>query len=265
VGNEAELFAAIESMLGEARLFTVGIGSAPNSYFMRRAAAAGRGTFTYVGDPGEVGEKMAALFAKLERPVMTDLEVAWDDPGAEVWPGRLPDLYAGEPVVLAARLADLGDEVTVAGRRDGVYWERRLLLDRVDAGASGPGLGVDKLWARRKIDWLMDGTQRGESSEEVRRQVVQVALAHHLVSKFTSLVAVDVTTARPAGEGLATRAVPAAIPAGWTAPGSLPTGGTSARLDLLLGLLLLAPALVSGLLARRAMRRRAPLTAARRR
>ena len=63
VGNEAQLFTAIHEHLGDTRLFTIGIGSAPNSHFMREAARLGRGTFTYIGstDRGE-GQKMVALF-----------------------------------------------------------------------------------------------------------------------------------------------------------------------------------------------------------
>jgi Ca-activated chloride channel homolog len=244
VDDEDELFAAIESMLGEARLFTVGIGSAPNGYFMRRAAEAGRGTFTYIGEQEEVRAKMDALFGKLERPALTDLEVTWDDPGAEVWPARIPDLYAGDPLVLTARLARLGDEVRITGMRDGQPWERRLRL-----GAATPGSGVGKLWARRKIDALLAGLQAGSArKDEIRQQVVDVALAHHLVSRYTSLVAVDVTPSRPAGEPLATRPVPLATPAGWTPPGEMPAGGTSSRLLLALGVTLLFPALLLGAL-----------------
>ena len=75
VGNEAELFAAIHDRLGDSRLFTIGIGSAPNSHFMREAARLGRGTFTYIGSINEVREKMVALFAKLESPALTDVEI----------------------------------------------------------------------------------------------------------------------------------------------------------------------------------------------
>ena len=75
VGNEEELFRYIREHLGRSRLFTVGIGSAPNSHFMTKAAEFGRGTFTYVGSPTEVGEKMGSLFRKLESPVLTDVRV----------------------------------------------------------------------------------------------------------------------------------------------------------------------------------------------
>src|SRR5438876_771816 len=75
VGNEAELFEIIHKLLGDRRLFTVGIGSAPNSHFMRGAARYGRGTFTYIGAVSEVQEKMTALFRKLEAPALTDLRL----------------------------------------------------------------------------------------------------------------------------------------------------------------------------------------------
>ena len=57
----------------------MGIGSAPNSHFMTRAAQFGRGTFTYIADVGEVREKMARLFEKLEAPVLRDVAIRWPD------------------------------------------------------------------------------------------------------------------------------------------------------------------------------------------
>ncbi|MBT8129742.1 MAG: VWA domain-containing protein, partial [Gammaproteobacteria bacterium] len=66
VDNERELFGLINRQLDENRLFTIGIGSAPNSYFMRKAAELGRGSFTYIGDLREVQPRIASLLTKLE-------------------------------------------------------------------------------------------------------------------------------------------------------------------------------------------------------
>jgi Ca-activated chloride channel family protein len=174
--------------------------------------------------------------------VVTDLEVVWEDPTAEVWPEKLGDLYAGEPLVVAARTLWAGDAVEIRGRRDGAVWSETVPLVR--AAGSGLGAGVRQLWAQRKIAGLMASVASGADPQVVRQAVIEVALAHHLVSRFTSLVAVDVTPSRPAGEGLDARRVSAATPAGWMPPGALPVGATAWPVHLASGLALLALALL---------------------
>ena len=239
VGNEAQLFAYIHENLGERRLFTVGIGSAPNSHFMTRAAKFGRGTFTYVGTVGEVSEKMGELFRKLESPVLSHIELDFEDDRVEVWPKRIPDLYLGEPVVVTARLPDVPSGLDVRGRRGEQPWGIGFQLRGGKTHS-----GVAKLWARRKIAAgmdSMDSMTEGADRDEVRAQVIDVALQHHLVSRFTSLVAVDVTPTAPHGLPM-TKAVPTQLPAGWSyqhTVGTLPQGSTPAQLLALLGFLLL--------------------------
>ena len=235
VGNEEALFRLLRERLGDSRLFTVGIGSAPNSHFMTQAAQLGRGTFTYIGRIEEVGAKMGELFAKLEAPVLKGLEVHWPQGvQAEAWPARLPDLYAGEPLVVAVALDRLQGEVRLAGERDGRHWEAHIPLAR-----NAPAQGMGGLWAREKIAALMASLRDGAPEAEVRARVIEVASAHRLVTKYTSFVAVDKTPARPADESLKTAAVPTLLPAGWDYDkvfGELPQGSTGSRLAMLIGL-----------------------------
>jgi Ca-activated chloride channel family protein len=238
VGNEDALFQAIRRELGRSRLFTIGIGSAPNSHFMEQAASVGRGDFTHMGTPSEVALRMGEFFAKLENPVLADIELQWPDPDAEFWPEPIPDLYAGRPVVVTARLGTVHGELVASGIRASESWEARTALSVGAARA-----GVNRLWARRKIASIMDQRGRGVSEDVVRPQVVEIALAHHLVSRYTSLVAVDVTPTRPIDEKLSTGAVPTNLPAGWKHEkvfGALPKGGTASRLYLLTALLAIA-------------------------
>lgn len=213
VGNEDELFALIEKELGGARLFTVGIGSAPNSLFMRKAAEAGRGTFTFISALHEVGEKMGRLFRKLEQPQLTDIVIEW--PGsvvAEMYPATVPDLYAGEPVFVRARLSNEAhdsDLVTVRGNSTAGGWDAEL---PVEIGEPSPGIAA--LWARAKIGDLMDSERRGADQETVRKAVIDTALTHHLVSKYTSLIAVDKTPSRPQTAKLNSEQVPNLMPYG---------------------------------------------------
>jgi Ca-activated chloride channel family protein len=223
VGDEDRLLALINGRIGDARLFTVGIGSAPNGFLMTRAARAGRGTYTYIQSVDEVSERMAELFLKLERPALTDVALAWPAgpdgepaaPAAEVWPRPLPDLYAGEPMTALMKLNGAGPELKVSGRLGGRFWEQTVTIT---GGAPAPGVAA--LWGREKIRQLMNDMRRAagkgtEARDAVRAEIVETALRLNMVSKFTSLVAVDTAPGRPAGTPVAGTQVPTNLPAGW--------------------------------------------------
>lgn len=211
VGDEDQIFDAIARRIGETRLFTVGIGSAPNSHFMRRASRLGRGTFTHIGDPSQVAERTAELFTKLERPVLTGLTVTWPDGvQVEAWPDPVPDLYHGEAIVVAARLPALRGAVTLSGMVAGEPWRASLDLAQATEGA-----GVAAVWARHKIMALEESRHRGAAQENVRQAILETALGYDLVSRYTSLVAIDITPSRPAGDALHSRDIPVMFPDGW--------------------------------------------------
>jgi Ca-activated chloride channel homolog len=211
IGNEAELFVEIGRNLGRSRLFTVGIGSAPNSHFMNRAASIGRGAFTYIGDLSQVAERMNALFIKLEAPVLVDLKAEFTSPNiSEAWPNPLPDLYSGEPILITAKMPKADGKLIIDGMLGGDRWA--IGLDLKDAA---DGQGIAKLWARRKISSLEQSRFDGAEFQDIEDSVLKTALDYSLVSRLTSLVAVDVTPSRPEGEGLGTAKIPLNLPEGW--------------------------------------------------
>jgi len=213
IGNEQQLFEAIVDKAGRSRLFTVGIGSAPNSHFMTRAAEMGRGTFTHIGSEAQIADRMKELFLKLENPAMTDLALVWPDGvQVEAWPTPLPDLYRGEPIVLSAKV-DEGTEgrLRLTGRSGGDVWAVDMNITTDAPNRSG----VSQLWARRKIASLEAARTMGGDWEAFDKEITDVALTHHLVSRLTSLVAVDKTPARPGSEGLTRTDVPLNLPSGW--------------------------------------------------
>jgi Ca-activated chloride channel family protein len=213
VGYEDELFSMIENKLGATRLFTVGIGSAPNSWFMRKAAEAGRGSYTFISALHEVREKMDRLFRKLEHPQVTDIDVQWPSGViTDSYPKTVPDLYLGEPVVVKVAASGPfrpGDSIHVSGNSTGGAWEADLPLD-----AASDSSGVAALWARARIGELLDIERRGSDAEETRAIITETALTHHLVSKYTSLVAVDKTPVRPVSDPLNSEHVPNLMPYG---------------------------------------------------
>ena len=255
VGNEAQLFAAIHERLSDSRLFTIGIGSTPNSHFMREAARVGRGTFTYIGAISEVKDKMLALFAKLESPALTDIEL--ELAGADIVPEKIPDVYLGEPISVALRASALPSRVVLRGRLGVEVWEQSLPLH-----PAGEEAGLSAHWARAKIAGFLDRRRTGSTEEDVRAAVLPLALAHHLISPYTSLVAVDVTPVRPEHDSLASHAVETNLPHGWdyTAVFGTGQGATSGPVHLALGLIAL---LLAGALTGAVYRAGAPALAAR--
>jgi Ca-activated chloride channel family protein len=245
VGNEVQLFREIEQRIGNSRLFTVGIGSAPNSWFMRKAAQLGRGQFTFIGDVLEVQTQMEKIFSRLSQTLVADFTVDW--PAAvETYPRKIPDLYPGEPLLIAARAASplVDSTVTVSGRSAGEDWYRSLVFANPGKDQQGHR-GVATLWARDKIASLLDEKILGRDEAEVRAEVLPVALRHQLVSPYTSFVAVEQMPSRPAESKLKNQPVPNLRPKGQSPqPFAYPRTATPGRQHLLYGSLLLGLALL---------------------
>ena len=146
LSDEAEVVSFLNANLGRRRLFPVAIGTAPNAALLRKLAALGRGSFTPSPTSARWRRRCPALFSQLEAPMLREIEVQWSDPSAEAWPARSPDLYLGEPLVITARTGADSGPVSVSGLRGGDAWE-----DSFPAAAELKGAGIDKLWARRKI------------------------------------------------------------------------------------------------------------------
>ncbi|MEM6512396.1 MAG: marine proteobacterial sortase target protein [Pseudomonadota bacterium] len=238
VGNEEALFALIEQNLGASRLFTVGIGSAPNSWFMRRSAELGKGSFTMIAAVDEVEVQMDALFARIDRPRAKNIHIDWPS-GVEMYPSTVPDLYAGEPVTVRVRSEQpfhAGSMVRVTGDTAGGGW----LVD-VPVVEDYSGFGVGALWARAKISALFDDQRRGADPQLVRGEVVQTALKHRLVSRYTSLVAVDRTPQRDPATPMSSQSVPSLLPRG----AAFPQTATAASALRALGLAILSLALMT--------------------
>lgn len=219
VGNEPALLSRLRRTIGETRLFTVAIGSAPNGHFMREAARLGRGAMMHVSDISQIRRKISALFAKLERPALTDIRAKFPRPEATTaLPSPIPDLYYGEPIVLTARMPSGRGEVVLTGQNGSKAW--RIVAD---LEAAQVGQGVAKLWARAMVDRETGRLQAGANRDEVKLAVLDLALRHGLLTDYTSLIAVDETPTRPEAQKLATRKVPVNPPAGWTPPNANPS------------------------------------------
>ncbi|QQX78593.1 marine proteobacterial sortase target protein [Shewanella sp. KX20019] len=254
VGNEPQLFNQIRNQLQSSRLFTVGIGAAPNGHFMQRAAELGRGTYTYIGKQSEVKSKMVAMLDKLEKPTVTDVEVRFADGSIpDYWPATIPDLYAHEPIMVAMKLSSFSDkEFIVSGLLAGQYWQQQVSIKNSalstinanpDANSNTSAKGLDLIWARKQIAAL-ELSKEVANRDRIEKQITAISLNYHVMSAYTSLVAIDKTPARPDGVKLVNGQVVPHMPKGWQ---RLPQTATSSYALIIFGCMFLGLSLLYGL------------------
>lgn len=242
VGNEQHLFQLISNKLGDARLFTVGIGSAPNSHFMSKAAQFGRGSFTYVANVNETVAKMTSLFKKINHPIARDLSITYPQQDGSVnieqYPQKIPDLYAGEPIIVLTKSSQALNQIEITGDLLGNSWQRLLGSNNESNLNLKNTDNIDALWARKKVAHLMDGLYTGTQAENyVKPQVIKLGIDHHLLTQYTSFVAVEEVIGRPEKMVAKNKNVPNLMPKGNTMVA--PQTATPADLLTIIGFLFL--------------------------
>ncbi len=189
VSNEFELMQLLDGAGGNYRLYTVGIGAAPNGYFMKKAAQFGRGSYVFIQNQQDVKSKVSALMTKISQPAVSDIELVFDQQvhqQLEVYPKHIPDLYFGEPMQVAIRSEQPISSVQLQGETATEGWYQQLIID--DRKESQ---GISTLWARRKIEDLLDSLVTGADKNQVKTQVIETSINHQTLSPYTSFIAVE--------------------------------------------------------------------------
>ena len=209
IGNEEMLFDLINAPGHHARLFTVGIGSAPNSFFMTKAAQLGRGSYELISTTSEVHSKMSRLFHKLNHVAATNIEIAWPD-HTEAYPAKAPDLFYSEALLSYAKLTAPLTSLNVTGNIEQRSWQTNV---QATSNVSSNRLGT--LWARQKVADIEDKGRRGELNKaSVKDAVLDVALTHQLLTRFTAFIAKEERPSRPQDQSVQSEAIANVIPHG---------------------------------------------------
>ncbi|MDE0348560.1 MAG: VIT and VWA domain-containing protein [Gammaproteobacteria bacterium] len=189
IGNEADILAAVHRHIGNARIFSFGVGSSVNRYLMERMAKEGRGVAAYLGLHDSAEEVMANFFDRASRPALTDVEIDWGGMTVrDTYPAQLPDLFVGRPLVVAGRFEGEPSALTLSGTAGDA--RRAFVVEPHGDSAAGPYIA--KVWARLNIADLADRQAiAGDPHGELRDAIMRVALRHQLASSYTSFVAVD--------------------------------------------------------------------------
>ena len=197
VGYEESLLQVIKQQLGNSRLFTVGIGSAPNTWFLEKAAEAGRGVSLSIRDTSDVASAVTELLSSLEQPVITDLSIQYKNGFGEIYPNPVRDLYAGQPTMMVGRISEDVDEIVLTGRRAGERWTQVISIPNATESGSEQASSLAMAWARAKIENLLDEQRGSVDSERHKDAITALAIDVGLVTPYTSFVAFEAEPVRP--------------------------------------------------------------------
>ena len=204
IGNESAVLAGVQKGAEDVRIFTLGIDTAVNQAFLKRLASLGGGTSTFVEPGTGLEDALRAVGREIGRPLVTDLSV-----DAET-ATRVPDLFEGRAASVFLKVKP-GTSVTIKGTHaDGTPFEAKVKAKAIDLPAIG------HLWARARVADLED-QYRLEPARQgaIQKEIVALAVAHTLLTRFTAFVVVDEKEIVPKdGEGR-TVVQPVHLPAQW--------------------------------------------------
>jgi Ca-activated chloride channel family protein len=203
VGNEDAILQAVRSERGEARFFAFGIGGSVNRYLIDGIGEFGGGAAEVVlpRDEGHAEQAARRMFELIDSPVLVDVSIDWNGlPVADVYPSKLPDLFAGQTIALVARYTAAASGTAYVEARVGSQHVRLPVAVELP-GTAEDNAALAPLWARWRIEDLAEEMMTADAAakEELEQQVTDLAVEFRLVSAYTSFVAVD--ESRTVGNG----------------------------------------------------------------
>ncbi len=197
--NPERIAARVERDRGRARIFAFGVGYDVNTYLLDRLSAAARGSTQSVQPQEDVERAIGRLAQKIQRPVLTDLRIV-NAPGRieEVYPRQLPDLFAGEELVIFGRYDGRNTvraPITITGQRGG---RTETFSTNAVLPAHEPNNDfMPKLWAARKVGALAQQIKLNGQNPELIDALRQTALRYGIVSEYTSYLVLEEDARQP--------------------------------------------------------------------
>lgn len=192
VTDEDEIVQRAVDRADDVRIFCFGVGHDVNTHLLDRVADATRAASNYVLPDEDIEVKVSAFYAKVKEPAMTDLKVDFggDINVSRLYPAKMPDLFRGDTLLLFGRYRGDGpSSVKVSGIVDG---QTRQFAEDVNFTKNNGDRGfIPRLWATRRVGWLLDEIRLHGESDELKDEVVKLAREHGIVTPYTAYLIVE--------------------------------------------------------------------------
>jgi len=206
IGNDVEIVRLLESQRGDARLFSFGIGNSVNRYLIEEMGRVGRGAARMVRPDADAEQAADELVARLDAPVLTDIEIDWGEVKVHgVFPREIPDLFLGQTVRIMARYDEPGrHRAMIRGRIAGKKVKLPIDVDLPSHETGLAGRAIPTIWARSLIEDRMiefiSPASGPEDRDGLQQEITRLGLEHRLMTQWTSFVAVARDVVNPGGE-----------------------------------------------------------------
>jgi len=178
------------------RIFVFGVGYDVNTHFLDRLASENSAVSEYVRPDESIEVKVSSFYGKISTPVLTDLQIDFGTMNAEqVYPRELPDLFKGSQIIILGRYERSGPAVVSLTGRAGPT-ERTETFEAAVRPRQSHAF-IPRLWASRKIGYLLDQIRLHGQSQELVDEIVALSQEYGIITEYTSfLVDLDVSVSQ---------------------------------------------------------------------
>jgi len=192
--DENDIVAKVVRAAGErvVRVFCFGIGTDVNTHLLDKITEKTRAASQYVLPNEDIEVKVSNFYTKISQPVLADVKLAFSG-GVKVFkmaPAELPDLFQGEQLVVFGRYTGSGDAaITLEGAVNGA--RRTFTYEKSFAARAEDNAFIPRLWATRRVGYLLDQIRLNGDNKEVRDEVTALARQYGIVTPYTAYLIVE--------------------------------------------------------------------------
>ena len=190
MSDEQAIFDIVAGNLDTTSFFSFGIGTSVNRYLIEGIARTGGGESFVVTDSSESADTARLFDTYIQSPVLTDVQVDYD--GFDVYdvePTAIPTLFAQKPIVLFGKWrGNPAGAIHITGKSGTGDYSQTIQVS--EASSSAENSAIPYLWARTRVENLMDYGFSGGDEEAVRKEVTALGLDYSMMTSYTSFVAV---------------------------------------------------------------------------
>ncbi len=170
------------------RIFSFGVGDDVDTDLLDQISLDHGGASTYVRPGEEIDEEVSAFYRKVKIPVLSDLSLDWGDIIVDqVYPQRIPDLFAGSQLIMLGRYREGGPaKITLKGMVN--QEERSYTYEDLSFRKEGGDDFIPRLWATRAVGYYLTQIRLYGEKQEWIDSIVSLSTRYGIITPYTSFL-----------------------------------------------------------------------------